>query len=116
MVKISGYGAVWGVQIYDFVLARGCYSKAIAEHKANGTAPLMLLAHDPDRVLGKWTSFEEDSKGLRVVGALNLALPGAREVFFAVRRGDLKGLSVGNAGVPNPCGCTAYAAPVLNSS
>lgn len=98
---VAGYGIVWGVQFHGFIPMPGAYRKAIEAHKAAGTAPLMLFNHEPDRVLGQWTSFAEDEKGLRVAGALNLALRGVREIYFAVRRGDVRGLSIGNAGQPS---------------
>lgn len=100
-IRIEGYGIVWGVLVHGFIPIRGCYSKAIAEHKAAGTSPRMLWGHDEDKELGRWLSFEEDEKGLRVKGALNPALPTCREILPLIRGGTITGLSIGNARQPS---------------
>jgi HK97 family phage prohead protease len=55
----------------------------------------MLWQHDPGEPIGRWLSIEEDARGLRVRGKLNLAVTRAREIHALMKEGAVDGLSIG---------------------
>jgi len=94
---IEGYGSTFGGEpdAYRDVIAKGAYLKSLADHKQRGTMPVMLWAHKHDDPVGKWTSMHEDSKGLVVVGSINLKTMRGRDVWEHVKAGDVTGFSIG---------------------
>ncbi|MCW2412928.1 MULTISPECIES: HK97 family phage prohead protease [unclassified Sphingobium] len=94
----SGYGSVFGnVDWHGDIIAPGAYAKSIAQHKSNGTAPLMLFNHDAYSgtalPIGKWLDFEEDDYGLKLTGEL-LDTSFGRDTYTALKAGAINGLSV----------------------
>lgn len=93
---ITGYAAVWGKpDSFGDVLVRGCFAASLEQHRANGTRPLMLWAHNPADPVGTWTSFVEDDVGLKVEGRLCLDATRGRDTFELIRAGCIDGLSQG---------------------
>lgn len=93
---IEGYASVFGgVDCYSSFVVKGAYAATLAKHRANGTTPAMLWAHDTAQPLGRWTSIEEDARGLKVTGQINLQTEVGRRTFEHLRAGDVNGLSVG---------------------
>lgn len=69
--EFSGYGSVFGnVDWGNDVVVKGAFSDTLAQHKAEGTLPMMFWQHDPSQVPGKWLSMSEDEHGLQVKGVL----------------------------------------------
>lgn len=96
-MTFSGYGSVFGnIDSYGDVVAKGAFLASLAEHKAAGTSPLMLLNHDAWEQLpiGVWTSIEEDEYGLKVTGQL-LDTAMGRDTYTALKGGAISGLSIG---------------------
>ncbi|SEM40788.1 hypothetical protein SAMN05192583_0082 [Sphingomonas gellani] len=96
-MTFSGYGSVFGnVDSYGDVIAAGAFAESLAEHKAAGTLPLMLLNHDAwdSLPIGVWTGMEEDSHGLKVTGQL-LDTSMGRDTYTALKSGAISGLSIG---------------------
>lgn len=96
-MTFSGYGSVFGnTDSYGDVVAKGAFLESLADHKAAGTSPLMLLNHDAWEQLpiGVWTSMEEDAYGLRVTGQL-LDTAMGRDTYTALKSGAISGLSIG---------------------
>lgn len=96
-MTFTGYGSVFGnVDSYGDVVAAGAFSDSLAEHKAAGTSPLMLLNHDAwDQLpIGVWKSMEEDEYGLKVSGEL-LDTAMGRDTYTALKSGAISGLSIG---------------------
>lgn len=100
--SVFGYASTFGgsPDSYGHIIERGAFAESIARHKSEGTAPLMLWNHDEDRPIGRWTSFEEDGRGLKVSGKFNLDTTVGREAHAHVKAGDLNGLSIGYMRVP----------------
>lgn len=100
--EVAGYGSTFGgaPDSYGDVIAPGAFTASIAEHKASGTAPLMLWGHDPDRPVGRWDSFDQDALGLKVRGQFNLDTTAGRDARAHVKAGDLSGLSIGYRVMP----------------
>lgn len=73
----------------------GCYTKSIADHKAKGTSPKMLWAHDPhSKPVGKWLTMEEDHKGLKLTGKLSQTTDG-KDIEILAKDGALDSFSIG---------------------
>jgi len=100
----SGYGAVFGnVDSHGDVIEKGAFAKSLREWETRGKLPKMLLQHgglfgpvDDMLPIGKWTSMEENSKGLKVEGEL-FALNTDRGalIYEGLKSGELDGLSIG---------------------
>lgn len=102
--EFAGYGAVFGnVDAYGDVIQGGAFSATLADWKATGKLPPMLLQHggmgmtDSDQMpIGKWGKMSEDSRGLYAEGKLiNLDTERGKTVYGALKEGVLDGLSIG---------------------
>lgn len=100
---VAGYGSTFNGEpdSYGDVIAPGAFTASLARHKAEGTAPLMLWGHDPDRPVGRWDTLQEDGKGLLVNGRFNLDTAAGHDAYAHVLAGDLAGLSIGYRTMPN---------------
>ncbi|HDI3263900.1 TPA: phage major capsid protein [Vibrio cholerae] len=77
------------------VTVDGAFSASIAECKASGRMPKMLLQHDYKQVVGKWLEMDEDPKGLKVKGKLCLDTTAGRDTYALLKMGALDALSIG---------------------
>ncbi|WP_096704234.1 HK97 family phage prohead protease [Magnetospirillum sp. 15-1] len=93
---ISGYAATWGrPDSFGDIWVKGCFAASLEQHRAAGTRPLLLWAHDPANPIGVWESFVEDATGLKVEGRLVLDATAGRDAFALLKAGAVDGLSVG---------------------
>ena len=101
--KASGTGLIEGLaSTYggepdrqgDIVLP-GAFRATLAAHKAAGTAPAMLWAHQMERPVGRWLAIDDDPAGLRVKGQFNLKTEAGREAFEHAKAGDVGAFSIG---------------------
>lgn len=89
--EFEGYASTFGnVDSYNEVVVSGAFKKTLQEKKA---FPL-LWYHDPKDVIGV-VEAEEDKKGLRVQGKLNLDVQSAREKYALLKQKAIKGMSIG---------------------
>lgn len=94
--KIAGYGSIFGNQdMHGDIVERGAFAESLAIHKAAGTMPAMLWQHDPGEPIGIWEAVEEDERGLKMSGQLNLDTQRGREAMALVKQQALNGLSIG---------------------
>lgn len=103
----EGYGAVFGNEDDNGdVVAPVAFDKTLAQHKALGTMPKMLLNHGgmawgtptaEDMIpIGKWNAMVPDSHGLQTEGRLiNLDTESGKRIYGAMKEGELSGLSMG---------------------
>jgi HK97 family phage prohead protease len=100
----SGYGSVFGtLDSHGDVVERGAFSASLSEWKSRGKLPAMLLQHggffgsvDDMLPIGKWTSMEEDARGLKVAGQLfALDTDRGRYLHEGMKSGAIDGLSIG---------------------
>lgn len=101
----SGYGAITGnVDAGGDKLDRGAFKATLREWEDKGKYPPMLLQHgggflggaDDMLPVGKWTSMEENSKGLKVEGELfALGTERGQYIYEGLKAGALDGLSIG---------------------
>lgn len=90
----EGYASLFGVADLggDVVLA-GAFRDSLRKRGADRVK--MLWQHDPAEPIGAWLSIEEDARGLKVKGCLNLVVSRAREILALMRDGQIDGLSIG---------------------
>lgn len=102
----SGYGAIFGnVDSYGDVIEKGAFKETLRAWEDKGKYPPMLLQHgggmfggtaDDLLPVGKWTSMEENSKGLKVEGELfALNTERGQYLYEGLKAGALDGLSIG---------------------
>ena len=91
---ITGYGSLFGVRDdYGDVVVAGAFKKSLKARK--GKPVPMLREHSPSRVIGGWTEFAEDEKGLKLTGRLALDTVDGAETHRLIKAGFLDGLSIG---------------------
>ncbi|QDL92541.1 HK97 family phage prohead protease [Paroceanicella profunda] len=89
---ITGYASVFDqVDTYGDTILAGAYAKSIRARKA---LP-MLWNHNPDVLIGRWTSLAEDGKGLRVTGELTPGHTEAENAYASLKAGHVDGMSIG---------------------
>lgn len=101
----SGYGAVFGNKdAYGDVIERAAFKETLRAWEEKGKYPPMLLQHgggflggaDDMLPIGKWSSMEENSKGLKVSGELfALGTERGQYLYEGLKAGALDGLSIG---------------------
>lgn len=101
----TGYGAVFGnTDSYGDVIVKGAFKDTLRAWDDKGKLPPMLLQHgggflggaDDLLPVGKWTSMEENSKGLKVEGELfALSTERGQYIYEGLKAGALDGLSIG---------------------
>ncbi|MGG5825936.1 HK97 family phage prohead protease [Aeromonas salmonicida] len=94
--RFTAYGNVFDViDSHRDVTLKGAFRKSIQMHKSAGTSPRMLWNHNPDEVIGKWGSFSEDERGLKMEGVFALATQRGRETYELIKMGAIDSLSIG---------------------
>lgn len=90
----EGYASLFGVMdLGRDVVMPGAFRHTLTARGTHGVR--LLWQHDPARPIGRWMRLEEDHRGLRVCGRLDLDQPLGREVHGLMRRGLIDGLSIG---------------------
>jgi HK97 family phage prohead protease len=90
----EGYASLFGVtDLGKDVVMPGAFADTLKKRAAS--AVRLLWQHDPGTPIGRWLSIEEDRRGLRVRGKLNLAVERARDIHALMREGAVDGLSIG---------------------
>lgn len=93
---IRGYGSVFGaVDSYGEMTVAGCFKKSLARWRKEKRPIKMLWNHSSLEPIGGWYEFEEDEKGLALVGRLNLEVARARETYSLIKAREIDGLSIG---------------------
>jgi HK97 family phage prohead protease len=93
----KGWGSTFGgnPDAHGDIIVKGAFKDTIAEGGRNRNGIAMLYQHNPREPIGIWTKLEELDKGLYVEGELILDVQTAKEAFSLMRRGAIKGLSIG---------------------
>lgn len=93
---IRGYGSIFGaVDSYGEMTVPGCFKKSLATWRKSKRPIKMLWNHSSLEPIGGWYEFEEDEKGLALVGRLNLEVARARETYSLIKAREIDGLSIG---------------------
>jgi HK97 family phage prohead protease len=95
--KFKGWGSTFGgsPDAHGDIVVKGAFKDTIAEGGRNRNGIAMLYQHNPGEPIGIWTKLEELDKGLYVEGELILDVQTAKDAFALMRRGAIKGLSIG---------------------
>lgn len=102
----SGYGAAFGnVDAMGDVIKRGAFKLTLKEWQERSKWPPMLLQHgggifgggaDDMLPVGKWTTMEENDRGLKIEGRLfALNTERGQYIYEGLKSGVLDGLSIG---------------------
>ncbi|MDB5640988.1 MAG: peptidase [Hyphomicrobiales bacterium] len=90
----EGYASIFGlVDLGGDQVAPGAFKQSLGRRGVRQVR--MLWQHDPAAPIGSWLAIEEDWRGLKVKGRLNLAVAKAREALALLREGAVDGLSIG---------------------
>jgi HK97 family phage prohead protease len=105
----TGLASVFGppADAVGDIIAPGAFSASLRAHKARGTAPALLWAHDIGEPIGAWKSIKETAEGLEVAGRLSLGVPRADDAYRLLKDGGLTGLSIGYTLPNGPPRCDA---------
>lgn len=88
----EGYGAIFGNKdSVNDIIEKGAFIETLAKDGL----PALLLQHDSEAVIGKFTEAYEDERGLYMKGEINLDVQRARECYSLLKQGALKGMSIG---------------------
>lgn len=93
----TGYGSTFGGKpdAYGDVIIEGAFSETLEKGGRNATGVAMLWQHQSNSPIGVWKQIEQNKKGLKVTGELILEVQQAKEAFALMKKGALKGLSIG---------------------
>lgn len=98
----EGYLAVFGnVDSYGDVIERGAFKKTLAEaekkRSQRGDKYLfpILWQHSPEEPIGGFLEMREDDFGLYVKGQLDLDIELGRRAYSGLKKGYIRGLSIG---------------------
>lgn len=88
----SGYASGFGlIDSYGDTVLPGAY-KATLEKRSR---PIQMRWNHFGEIIGKWTAFAEDEKGLYVEGELTPGHSKAQDVYASLKHGAITGLSIG---------------------
>ena len=94
--EFEGRAVIWDEKnAHNEIVERGAFRRTLQEHRAAGTRPLMLWAHNPSEIIGVWTEIREDETGLYVKGQIVTTTVRGREAYDLLKAGALSGLSIG---------------------
>lgn len=93
---VEGYASVFGLlDRGGDIVEPGAFKASLADWRKRKSFPPMLWQHDPTQVIGIWTDLVEDERGLKVKGELVLDVPLAATARALMKRGAVKGMSIG---------------------
>lgn len=94
--RISGYASVFEkIDSYNEMVMPGAFKRSLKQW-AKEKAPIpMLWQHYSDQPIGGWDQFEEDDKGLKLSGLIDLDVPAGVQAYSATKKRYVRGLSIG---------------------
>lgn len=95
--RFKGWGSTFGgaPDSHGDIVVKGAFKDTIAQGGRNKNGIAMLYQHNPSEPIGIWEKLEELDQGLYVEGQLILEVQRARETLALMRKGAIKGLSIG---------------------
>lgn len=94
--EIAGYGSLWDkTDSYGEVVKPGAFTRSLKAWRKSRRPIPMLWQHRSDQPIGVWDDFEEDDKGLKLSGRLNLDTQRGKEAWSDVKMQAVTGLSIG---------------------
>lgn len=90
----EGYASLFNIEdLGGDIVMPGAFDESLRARTSSGIK--LLWQHDLAQPLGTWLSINEDRRGLRVKGRLNLEVAKSREILSLMREGAVDGLSIG---------------------
>ena len=89
---IKGFGSTYDVDEGGDKITPGAFTEDLPKFAVN---PMMLFSHQLNMILGQWTVFEEQARGLYLEGEINLKTQLGKDTYTLIGDNDLKGLSIG---------------------
>ncbi|WP_203311119.1 HK97 family phage prohead protease [Sphingomonas beigongshangi] len=93
--SFTGIASAAGMNRNRYDYSPDAFTASLAEHKARGTMPALLLHHDLTKPVGAWKEITPIATGLKVQGRLTLETADGREAYAHLKAGSLAGLSTG---------------------
>lgn len=94
--SFSGVAAHFGnIDFVGDVIEAGAFTASLGEHKANGTRPVLLWAHNPDEPIGVVDTLDQTSRGLEIKGRFAVDTVRGGDAYRLARMGAVTGLSIG---------------------
>lgn len=88
----SGYASGFGlIDSYGDTVFPGAYKGTLEKR----SRPIQMRWNHYGEIIGKWTAFKEDEKGLYVEGELTPGHSKAQDVYASLKHGAITGLSIG---------------------
>lgn len=92
--EFEGYALTYGnVDQGGDICLKGCATNSLRKRPPNKVK--MLLGHDSSIIIGKWTDFIDDDKGLLGKGRLFLNIQKGCETYELLKEDAIDGLSIG---------------------
>jgi HK97 family phage prohead protease len=92
--SFEGYASVFNNKdLGNDVIRQGAFTKTITGRKASSIK--LLYQHKTDEPIGVIDSLEEDKRGLKIKGRLDMGTQKGREVFELMKMGALDSMSIG---------------------
>lgn len=95
--EFTGYASVFGNKdLVGDVVLKGAFANSLAEWQRKGVPIPLLWGHntsDPDFNLGEIVSAEEDDRGLKVHGRLDMESPKAAQTYRLLKSGRVNQMS-----------------------
>lgn len=88
-IRIKGFASTPEVDRYDDIVNPGAFANAMVKYMTN---PVVLLGHNPDKVLGQVIEYNLSAQGLEVTAELNNDI---ENTFHNIMEKNLRGFSIG---------------------
>lgn len=94
LVPIEGWAAIYDdVDLNGDMIAPGAFRRSIRMIGPQGVR--LLYQHAPEKPIGRWTRFEERTRGLYAYGELIVSTDLGRDTYSLIKARALDGLSIG---------------------
>lgn len=88
-IRIKGFASTPQIDRYDDIVNPSAFASAMKQYMAN---PVVLLGHNPDKVLGKVIEYNLTGDGLEIVAELSNDID---NTFHNIMEKNLRGFSIG---------------------
>lgn len=94
--KFEGYASTYGnIDRHGDIVEKGAFSRCLADIKASGIMPSLLMHHDLKRPVGIFEDLIDDDFGLKFNAELTSGVRDADEAHALLKHGALHSVSIG---------------------
>lgn len=91
----KGFASTPHKDSHNDIVRNGAFRHTLNTWRKTGRWPHLLWQHQMDKPIGEFSDMEERSDGLLVTGRLLLSIQKGQEAYELLKRGIIKGLSIG---------------------